>query len=169
MIVESHSLSALVFSDDLILLETTKDKAQKLLYHTESYLNNLGMSNASDKCASFEIRRTKDSWYIANPDLCLSNSDKIPNSAAHSSLCYLGGRISPWYGLRYNGLVAHLETTLERCWSTQLKPHQKLSLTTTHLIPHFLHKTVLAIPPITTIRAMDQTIRNNVKWFYTSP
>ena len=163
VIDESHSLSALAFADDLILLATTKDKAQNLLHHTESYLNDLGMRIAAEKCASFEIRSTKDSWYIANPDLCLSNGDKIPNSAADSSLCYLGGHISPWSGLRYNDLVAQLETTLERCRSAQLKPHQKLSLTTTHLIPHFLHKTVLATPPITTIRAMDQTIRNHVK------
>jgi hypothetical protein len=41
-----------------------------------------------------------------------------------------------------------------------LKPHQKLFLTNSHIIPHFLHKTVLATPSITNIRAMD---RNHVK------
>jgi hypothetical protein len=163
VIDESHSLSALAFADDLILLATTKDKAQSLLHHTESYLKNLGMRIAAEKCASFEIRTTKDSWFIANPDLCLSNGEIIPNSAADSSLSYLGGHISPWSGLHYKDLVAQLETTLERCRSAHLKPHQKLLLTTSHLIPHFLHKTVLATPPISTIRAMDQTIRNHVK------
>jgi hypothetical protein len=160
---ESHCLSALAFADDLILLASTKEKAQSLLHHTESYLTNLGMRIAAEKCASFEIRPTKDSWYIANPDLCLANVDKIPNSAADSTLCYLGGHISPWSGLQYEDLVAQLETTLERCRSAQLKPHQKLSLTTTHLIPHFLHQTVLATPPVNTLRAMDQTIRSHVK------
>ena len=61
VINESHSLSALAFADDLILLATTKDKAQCLLHHTESYLTNLGMLIAAEKCASFEIRPTKDS------------------------------------------------------------------------------------------------------------
>jgi len=163
VIDESHSLSALAFADDMILVADAKDKAQNLLHKTESYLNSLGMRIAAEKCASFEIRPTKDSWYIADPDLRLSNGDKIPNSAADSSLCYLGGHISPWSGLHYKDLVAQLETTLERCRSALLKPHQKLSLTTTHLIPHFLHRTVLATPPISTIQAMDQTIRNHVK------
>ena len=147
VIDESHCLSALAFADDLILLASTKKKAQSLLHHTESYLTNLGMRIAAEKCASFEIRPTKDSWYIVNPDLSLANGDKIPNSAADSTLCYLGGHISPWSGLQYEDLVAQLETTLERCRSAQLKPHQKLSLTTTHLVPHFLHQTVLATPP----------------------
>ena len=163
VIDKSHSLSVLAFADDIILVADAKDKAQNLLRRTESYLSNLGMRITAEKCASFEIRPTKDSWFIADPDLRLTNGDKIPNSAADSSLCYLGGHISPWSGLHYKDLVAQQETTLERCRSAQLKPHQKLSLTTTHLIPHFLHRTVLATPPISTIRAMDQTIRNHVK------
>jgi predicted transcriptional regulator len=160
---ESHSISALAFADDLILLSDTKDKAQSLLNHTQSYLNALGMCIAAEKCASFEIRPTKDSWYITNPDLSLTNGDKIPNSAADSSQSYLGGHISPWSGLHYKDLVDRLASTLERCRSAQLKPHQKLSLTNSHLIPHFLHKTVTATPPIHTIHAMDQIIRNHVK------
>jgi hypothetical protein len=93
----------------------------------------------------------------------LTNGEKIPNSAADSSLSYLGGHISPWSGLQYKDLVDELSSTLERCRSALLKPHQKLSLTTSNLIPHFLHKTVMATPPISTIRAMDQVIRNHVK------
>ena len=74
-----------------------------------------------------------------------------------------GGHFSSWSGLHYKEHVAQLQTTLERCWSAQLKPPKKLLLTTSHLIPHYLYKTVLATPPISTIRAMDQTIRNHVK------
>lgn len=121
---ESNSFSALAFAEDLIMLATTKDKAQNLLHQTESYLKNLGMCIAAENCASSEFRSTKDSWYIANPDSCLANGDKIPNSATDSSLCYLGGHISPWSGLNYNDLVAQLETAIERCPSAKSKPHQ---------------------------------------------
>ena len=92
---------------------------------------------------------------MTNSDLRLSNGDKIPR--------YLGGHISPWSGLHYRDIVDLLASTLERCRGAQLKPHQKLFLTTSHIIPHFLHKAVLATPPISTIRAMDQIIRNHVK------
>jgi hypothetical protein len=169
VINESHSISALAFVDDHILLSDTKDKAQRLLNHTESYLNALGMRIAAKKCPSFEIRPTKDSWYVTNPDLSLTNGDKIPNSAADNSLSYLTGHISPWSGLNYKDLVDQLSSTLEQCRSAQLKPHQKLSLTTSHLMPHFLHKTVMATPPISTIRTIDQIIRNQVKVVFYLP
>jgi len=93
---ESQSISALAFADDLILLATTKKTAINLLHFTETYLTNLGMSIAAAKCTSFEIKTTDDSRYIANPGTCLKNSDKIPNWAADSPICYLGGHISPW-------------------------------------------------------------------------
>ena len=163
VINESHSISALAFADDFILLRDTKDKAQRLLNHTESYLNALGMRIAAEKCASFEIRPTKDSWYITNPDLSLTNGGKIPNSAPDSYQSYLGGHISPWSGLHYKDLVDQLSSTLQRCRSAQLNPHYKLSITTSHLIPHFLHKTAMATPPISTIHAVDQIIRNHDK------
>jgi hypothetical protein len=69
VIDESHSISAPAFEDDLILLATMKEKAQKLLGHTEAYQKGLGMRIAADKYASFEIRSTKDSWYLTDLDL----------------------------------------------------------------------------------------------------
>ncbi|GFG30765.1 hypothetical protein Cfor_02745, partial [Coptotermes formosanus] len=160
---ENHNISALAFADDLILLATAKEDAQTLLQHTESFLCQLGMRIAAEKCATFHIKRTKDSWYVANPDLQLTTGDRIPSSSADSSLNYLGGNISPWYGLQYKDLTDQLKSTLERCRMAHLKPHQKLFLTNSHIIPHFLHKTVLATPSITTIPAMEQAVRNHIK------
>jgi hypothetical protein len=163
VINKSHCIPALAIADDLIQLSGTKGKAQRLLKRTESYLNALGMRIAAEKGATFEIRPTKDSWYITNPDLTLTNGERIPNSAPDSPLSYLGGHIPPWYGIHYKDLVDQLASTLERCRSAQLKPHHKLSLTTSHIIPHFLHKTVMATTTISTIRAMDLIIQNHVK------
>jgi len=161
---ESDSPTAPAVEDNLILLATTKDTAQSLLRNTESYLNKLGVRIAAEKWASFEIRPSKDSWYITNTELYLVNSEKITSLATDSSIYYLGGHISPLCGVQYKDLVEQLASTLERCQGAHLKPHQNLSLTTSHIIPHFLHKTFLANPtPISTIRAMDQTIRNHSK------
>jgi hypothetical protein len=73
----NHSLSVLAFADDLILLATTKDQPQNLLHHTESYLKSLGMRIAAEKGAPFEMRATKDSWYIANPDYAWQTAIKF--------------------------------------------------------------------------------------------
>jgi hypothetical protein len=130
VIDESHSFSALAFADHLILLATTKDTEQRLLNHTESYVNNFGMRIAGEKCLSFEVRLTRVSWYISNLDVCLENGDKRPCSSADTYLCYLGVHKSPWCGLQYKDFVDQLATTLERCRGTHHIPHQKLSLTT---------------------------------------
>jgi len=45
VIDDSHSLSALAFADDLILLATTKDTAQRLFRHTVSFLNDFGCAS----------------------------------------------------------------------------------------------------------------------------
>ena len=162
VIYESHSLSALAFAD-LILLATSKTKAQNLLHYTEAYLNSLGMRIAPEKCASFEIRPMKDTLYMTNPDLHPLNGDELTYSSADSSLRYLSGHLSPWSGLQHKDIVDELGSTLEQCLGALLKPHQKLYLTASHIIPHFLHKAVLATPPISTIRAMDQVMRNHIK------
>jgi hypothetical protein len=162
---ESHHLSALAFADDLILLASTAAKVKLLLRHTEAYLSNLGMKLSAGKCASFEIipfRREK-TWYLSDPGLRLASGESIPASRADDQLCYLGGNVSPWAGLQYRGIVDDLQTTLGRCKSAHLKPHQKLTLITTHIIPHFLHRAVLATAPISTLRAMDQEVRNSIK------
>ena len=159
----SEHISALAFADDLILVATEKADAEALLQHTEKYLCDLGMSIAAEKCTSFTIIKAKDSWYITDPGLHLGNGDRVPSSAADSTLCYLGGHVSPWSGLQYRDLVGQLEATFERVRRAQLKPHQKLALISTHILPHFLHKLVLATPPITTIRSMDQLTRSTIK------
>jgi hypothetical protein len=76
VIEKSHSLLVLAFADHLIHLATAKEKAQSLLNHTESYLQNLRTRTAAEKCPSFEIRPTNDSWYIGNPDLRLTKAIK---------------------------------------------------------------------------------------------
>jgi hypothetical protein len=60
----SHSISSLAFADDIILLADDRDTAQNLLTHTETYLQNLGMEIAPNKCVPFQIATTKDSWHV---------------------------------------------------------------------------------------------------------
>jgi hypothetical protein len=108
-IEESHNLSALAFADDLIITASKKD-VRTLILHTERYLGDLRTTIAARKSATFQIRTTKDSWYLSDPELRLSNGDKIPSSDANSTLCYLSGHISPWSGLQYRHIFNDLET-----------------------------------------------------------
>jgi hypothetical protein len=162
-ICENKYISTLAFADDLILLANTNEKSQSLLSYTEDYLSSLGMRIAAIKSTSFQIKPTKESWYIIETHLQLNSGETIPASEANNTLCYLGGNISPWYGIRHNDVKDQLQSTLERCRSVYLKPHQKLSLINTYIIPHYINRLVMDISPISTIRNMDQIIRNNIK------
>jgi hypothetical protein len=159
----THSISSLAFADDIMLFADDHETAQKLLTHTELYLKNLGMSIAANKCASFQIVKTKDSWHVADTRLLLLSGEQISSSTADTALRYLGGHISPWLGLDHKNVINLLRQTLHRLRGASLKPHQTLNLLTTYLIPHFLHTAVLATPPITTVRDMDSLIRVHVK------
>ena len=165
----SNTISTLAFADDILLLADNRDKAHKLLHHTETYLKQLGMQIAPTKCTSFEIKTSRGTWYIADPDIRLGTNIRIPATPANGTLTYLGGRISPWFGLQHSDLENKLRATLRRLGSTLLKPHQKLMLLSTYIIPHFLHATTLTTPPITTIRGLDSIVRTYVKEFLHLP
>jgi hypothetical protein len=77
--------------------------------------------------------------------------------------------ISPWNGLQHTEITTALPGTLQRLRSAALKPHQKLFLLSTNIIPHFLHFTALTLPLLTTIRAADALIRSHIKDFLHLP
>jgi hypothetical protein len=159
---DNQTISSLAFADDLILVADTMDKAQHLLSTTQSYLKNLGMKIAPTKCASFQVQ-TKDSWYISTTDLKLESGDQIPSTTAVDTINYLGGHFSPWPDLQKKVIINNLQQALCRLRSAPLKPHQKLNLLTTYLIPHFLYTIIIAAPSISVIRDLDSLIRVHVK------
>ncbi|KXZ75867.1 hypothetical protein TcasGA2_TC034495 [Tribolium castaneum] len=134
-----------------------------LLRVTEDYLERLGMRISAPKCTSFEIRPTKDSWYVADPGLTLTKGERIPVAAVDAVFSYLGVEISPWAGITSEGIERDWRGTLHRVQRLALKPHQKLELISRYLVPHFLYKLVVTIPSITLIRQLDQELRVVVK------
>jgi hypothetical protein len=100
---------------------------------------------------------------VADPEIRLKNGERIAASTAEDQLKYLGSQITPWAGLDHKVIVNALEIALNRFKGVPLKPHQKLHLISTHIIPHFLHQAVLATPPPTTICEMDPAIRSSIK------
>jgi hypothetical protein len=117
---DRYSISSLAFADDLLLLAATREDVQQQLLHTERYLHSLGVKVAAAKCASFEIRTTRHSWFIADPDLQLGGGAHITSSTADSTHTYLGAYTSPWNGLQHKDLGITLKGTLQRLRSASL-------------------------------------------------
>jgi hypothetical protein len=106
-------ISTMAYADDLFLLANNREDALALLAHTEDYLSRLGMEISASKCSSFQIIPTKDSWYLENAQLRLRNGEAIPACTAYS-ITYLGGRVSPWFGITYKDFVADMRPTFHR-------------------------------------------------------
>jgi hypothetical protein len=130
-------------------------EARILLEEMERYLQDLNMKISVPKCAAFKICATKNSWYLTDPLLTTLSGDKIPNTEANATIKFLGGSNCPWKGLMTEALEEDFEATLKRVERLALKPHQKVNLISTYIIPHFLYLITLAVVP-TSIRWMDQ-------------
>lgn len=163
------NVSVLAFADDLILTANTAPQAENLLRMTETYLRGLGMAISAAKCATFQIRSTKDSWYLADPALTLTGGEAVPYTEAGMAIKYLGVVKSPWAGVDTKGLKDVLCATLQRVKKLALKPHQKVNLISTYLVPHYLYQMVLGITPITILRQLDQELRVVIKDIYHLP
>lgn len=143
--IESNTISSLAFADDLILVADNHTKAQELIKLMEIYLQNLGMSMSAGKCASFQIKTTRDAWYLTNTRQHLATGETIPSTANDSTMTYLRGSYPP--GLETSTrAIDKLQQALHRLGGTPLKPHQNLNLLSTYIIPHFLHLTSLPHP-----------------------
>lgn len=66
---EDNSISCLAFADDLLLVASNEEIAQRQLEDVETFLGGLGMSLSAPKCCTFSIRTTKDSWFLTDPSL----------------------------------------------------------------------------------------------------
>lgn len=163
------SVSVLAFADDIILLADSAPQASNLLRNAEGYLKGLGMRISAAKCATFRIAITKDSWYLADPGLTLLSGEGIPYAAAGTTLKYLGMKISPWAGIDIKGLKENLCTAIQAIKKLALKPYQKVHLISTYLVPHYLYQLVLATPPVTYLRQLDQELRVAIKDIYHLP
>jgi hypothetical protein len=123
----AHTITALAFADDLILVADDHNTAQDLLTLTERYFKQLGMTIAAQKYSSFQIE-TRDSCHLMDTHLSLAGGEIILSISANDSITYLGGLISPWSGLQHKGHLEKLQQALQRLDCTSLKPHQKLNL-----------------------------------------
>ena len=166
---DEDGVSVLAFADDIILTAKTAPQASNLLRSAEAYLRGLGMSISAAKCATFRIVASKDSWYLADPELTLMSGEGIPYADAGTTLKYLGMRISPWAGIDIKGLKDNLCTALKGISKLALKPPQKVHLISTYLVPHYLYQLVLAAPPVTYLRQLDQELRVVIRDLYHLP
>jgi hypothetical protein len=160
--IEDRNISCLAFADDLFLIASDAPKAQNLLDRTVEYLGALGMTISTSKSLAFEIRKLKDSWGLVDPGM-ERHGERLPSIQAGDNLTYLGVQYLPWSGIDVTLVHTNSTNTLLKLSKLPLKPHEKLCLLQKHLVPHYLHQLVLAVPAVSILRWMDQELRVAIK------
>jgi hypothetical protein len=99
----------------------------------------------------------------------LKSGEYIPPARADCKLIYLGTEILPWKGIDINSLEEEFLVALMRTKRLALKPHQKTALISAYLVPHFLNRLSMAVPPISILRRLDQELRVLIKDIFHLP
>ncbi|XP_044265128.1 uncharacterized protein LOC123011641 [Tribolium madens] len=161
--INECNISCLAFADDLILTANSPNDAQKLLQVVETFLRDHGMKLSLQKCVSFQVEPTRDSFYVQDANIFANNREPIPNADAESKIRYLGMDISPWCGIDIKQMRGEVRSMLKWVKCLALKLHQKIELLSGYLVPHYLFRILHGGAPTSTIRGLDDDFRVAVK------
>jgi hypothetical protein len=120
-----NKIAILAFADDVVLLDNNKREAQRNISIVQEYLEGLGMSISEDKSQTFQVVSKKDTWYVKDPEIEISNK-KVLYIAPEDAFRYLGAKIGPWKGLQCGIIVPEVVIMIKRVKKLPLKPDQKM-------------------------------------------
>ncbi|CAK9796162.1 Retrovirus-related Pol polyprotein from type-2 retrotransposable element R2DM [Anthophora quadrimaculata] len=154
-------VSILAFADDLVLLAKDKEAAQKQAKMLYEYLRKLGMKVNVDKCLSFQVIRKTKLWHLSNPTIRMGR-EAIPYADPETAFKYLGINLNPWRGMQQTSAdeIARAARQVRRM---KLKPHQKINMIRTYLLPRYIHKLVANPPSLGLLDQIDHDIKQIIK------
>ncbi|XP_076303045.1 uncharacterized protein LOC143221497 [Lasioglossum baleicum] len=156
-----EGVSVLAFADDLVSLGKDSGTAARQIQMLDKYLKKLGMSIQADKCSAFQVVHKNKTWHLKDPGLRL-NETAFPYTGPEDTLRYLGVNVSPWRGLRQID-VDRIVAAATNIHKMKLKPHQKVNIIRTHLLPKYIHEMVSSPPPIKTLESLDHEVKGVIK------
>ncbi|CAK9816254.1 Retrovirus-related Pol polyprotein from type-2 retrotransposable element R2DM [Anthophora plagiata] len=140
-----NRVSILAFADDLVLIANNEKEAQKQSNIINEYLKKLKMKINIGKCLSFQIIGKNKTWHMIDPKIKMGR-EAVPYADPEKVIQYLGITMNPWRGMKQTSSKEIVEAT-KMIKKMGLKPHQKINLIRTYLLPRFIHKLVANPPP----------------------
>lgn len=151
----------MAFADDIVLITGNPLEMQGLLDYTLNFMGRRGMTVNPTKCHSIYIERAEDRTYTVKKPLLRIRDGFIIPIRDFNSFKYLGHLVASIGTLTPS--MAILPIWLKRLQRAPLKPQQKLSLLTHHVLPKLYH--CLQNPKVTTqlLKAADRVVKMFVK------
>lgn len=156
-----EKVSILAFADDLLLLAKDRKEATRQSGMIVGFLKELGMHLSIEKSSTVQIVSKGRTWHQADPKLYIAN-ERVPYTDPEQVVAYLGATIGPWKGLAKVSNEEIIEA-VKSVGRMGLKPHQKINMIRTYLLPRFIHKMVASTPSLGSLRQLDQEVKQQVK------
>ncbi|XP_059716807.1 mitochondrial enolase superfamily member 1 [Haemorhous mexicanus] len=154
-------VTAMAFADDLVLLSDSWESMQRNIKILEAFCQLTGLHTQGEKCHSFYIKPTRDSYTINYCLIWVINGSPLNMIDPGSSEEYLGRWVDPWTGFADSGLPEKLADWLQRIGCSSLKPLQKVNILRTYTIPRLIYLADHTEVNVGLLESLDMSIR---KW-----
>lgn len=171
--LHDESVGLLAFADDIALVSHSRAMMSHALDYAAGFFEKRNLQLNARKCIGLSIKKAPrrkvmriemgSIWSLRN------GSDNIPIKMLSPAdmARYLGALFSPSGKQTID--LATMKGWITSIEKSRLKPHQKLVMLRTYLLPRVLHHLTIGEPNATTLRRVERELRNSVKRFLKLP
>ena len=166
---DSDLPAVMAFADDLVLLARTPLMLEKRVHDVATALEDSGLSIHPSKSQTSiaKVDGKRKIRYTDSHTKILVKGQPLPNLGASGTIKYLGVEFSASGIKEDSGLK--IESQLTELKKAPLKPHQRMAILRSHVLPGAQHSLVLGDIRRATLRRLDQIIRSAVRGFLHLP
>lgn len=159
----SEVVRALAYADNLTLFAKTFGGMQIRINEVEKVLVHCGMklNPAKSLALTIEARRKEKFVFLTQPPLA-AGGVLVRNIDTVGNFDHLGVRFG-WKGIVPSPYKEKVHGWVEELSAASLKPHQRIELLCSHVIPKFLHGLVLGNIHGNILKAIDIIIRGGIR------
>lgn len=161
--VGDQQLAAMAYADDVTLFAGTTADMAELLGETSAYLDSVGMSLSAEKCGGFHLRRSgRSAWVALDVNLQVQGTP-MKSFGVADPFTYLGLDFTLQQGFSNRHHLNTLVKSAGRVRRLSLKPHQKVNLLMSYVVPAFAHRLTIDPPGTAELLRVDTRLRGEVK------
>uniref|UniRef100_A0AAV2JTG5 Reverse transcriptase domain-containing protein n=1 Tax=Knipowitschia caucasica TaxID=637954 RepID=A0AAV2JTG5_KNICA len=136
---EDAALAAMAFADDLVLVSGRWEGMRSNLAVLDAFCDRVGLAVNPDKCVAFHIGHKGRKGVLNACPTWTINGQPIRMLNGQEQAKYLGVEIHPWKGICCPPLAPKLESGLVRIDKAGIKPHRRLVVLRSYLLPRLLY------------------------------
>ena len=163
---EGIRLFYMAFADDLVLLSRSLKANQHLVDEVVEELGHVGLELHPAKCKSLSLRADpkRKTTFVDKDEKITINGVEIPSLDTDDTYKYLGIKVGS-RGMPQGRYIEEFEALLTNTSRAPLKPHQRLYILRTYILPRFNHRMMFEKVTCNTLDRLDKIVREYVrKW-----